>query len=242
MKSWRFSTVWVLLVLLSLPTAGCTVKSAIKNTVKTIYKTSVDERPLRHILNDKKLTTLLTARLVEDDVTRILDVTAVCYFGYPFVVGQCETLDEAQRIMDIAWEVTGKPAVPYLLKKGEGEDCNPALNLEMAYETTARLAADKKIFATNVTVKTVQCQVVLLGVLGSKEAILAAVEHAKKVTGVQKVQSFLVSTDTGRSWEAVLESIGEMVKESENAPLKEGNTPPAPAVADPPPPVPETGT
>lgn len=237
MNAWRLTTVLIILLLLTLSTTGCTVKSAIKNTVKTVYKTSVDERPLRHIFNDKKLTSILMARLIEDDVTRILDVTAVCYFGYPFVVGQCETLDEAQRIMDIAWEVTGKPAVPYLLKKGEGEDCNPVLNLEMGYETMARLTADKKIFATNVTVKTVQCHVVLLGVLGSKEAILASIEHAKKVFGVQKVQSFLVSTDTGRSWEAVLESIGDMAKTSEETPLQETDGTPAPE-----PPVPQATT
>lgn len=190
---------------------GCSVQSAVKNTIKTIYKTSVDERPLRHIVNDKKLTGLIMAKLVEDDVTNLLDVTAVCYFGYPFVVGQCDTIEEAQRVMEIAQEVTGKPAVPYLLKKGEEEDCNPAINIEIAYETQARLASDKKIFATNVTVKAVQCQIILLGVLGSKEAILAAIDHAKDVSGAKKVHSFLVSTDTGRSWEAVMESLGEMI-------------------------------
>lgn len=199
--------------------SGCTIKSAIKNTVKAIYKTSVDERPLRHILKDKKLTALMTAKLLEDNVTNLLDVTAVCYFGYPFVIGQCETIEEAQRIMDIAQEVTGKPAVPYLLKKGNDDDCNPAINIEIAYETQARLAADKKIFATNVTVKAIQCQIVLLGVLGSKESILATIDHAKKVSGAKKVQSFLVSTDTGRSWEAVFESLGDIVKDSKEQDL-----------------------
>ena len=203
-----------LAVLIIVP-SGCTIKSAIKNTVKTIYKTSVDERPLRHIINDKKLTGQIMAKFLEDDVTHLLDVTAVCYFGFPFIVGQCDTLEEAQRIMDIAEEVTGKPAVPYLLKKGEDEDCNPAINIEIAYETEVRLASDKKIFATNVLVKAVQCQVVLLGVLGSKESILAAIEHAEDVSGAKKVHSFLVSTDTGRSWEAVMESLGEMVNNSD---------------------------
>lgn len=214
---------------------GCSVQSAIQRGVKTVYKTAVDERPIRHILNDKKLTGLITAKLLEDDVTHLLDVTAVCYFGYPFVVGQCSTVDEAQRIVDIAHEITGKPVVPYLLKKGqEVEDCNAALNLELAYETMARIAADKKIFATNVTVKAVQCEVVLLGVLGSKEAILATIEHAKSVGGVKKVQSFLVSTDTGRSWEAVFESIGEMAGNSNEPRLidEEGATAP---VSTPPP-------
>ncbi|MBU1172223.1 MAG: BON domain-containing protein [Proteobacteria bacterium] len=221
-KSFIHLTFMFLALLIS---SGCSVQSSIRKGIETVYKTSVDERPLRHILNDKKLTGLMMAKLLEDDVTRLMDVSAVCYFGYPFVVGQCSTLDEAQRIMDIAQEVTGKPAVPYLLKKGEEEDCNPAINLEVAYETMARLTADKKIFATNVTVKSVQCQVVLLGVLGSKESILAAIEHAKSVSGTKKVQSFLVSTDTGRSWDAVFESIGKMATDSEKEPLmNEGHT------------------
>lgn len=239
-KTFYSLLVFTMVIFLS---SGCTLKSAIKNTVKTIYKTSVDERPLRHILKDKKLSSLMMAKLVEDDVTRLLDVTAVCYFGYPFVVGQCETLEEAQHIMDIAEEVTGKPAVPYLLKKGSEDDCNPAINIEIAYETEARLAADKQIFATNVTVKAVQCQVILLGVLGSKEAILATIEHAKK-SGAKKVQSFLVSTDTGRSWDAVFESIGEMAKTSKEPDLiepqtkspdteKKVETPPEPVQAQP---------
>lgn len=220
--------------------SGCSVQSAVKNTVKTIYKASVDERPLRHILNDKKLTGQIMAKLVEDDVTHLLDVTAVCYFGYPFVVGQCETIEEAQRIMDIAQEVTGKTAVPYLLKKGDEEDCNPAINLEIAYETQARLATDKKIFATNVLVKAVQCQIVLLGVLGSKESILASINHAKNVSGAKKVHSFLVSTDTGRSWEAVMESLGEMIENTDepekidigSAPKKETDSQPDEPLSD----------
>lgn len=228
MKNKSFNLI-PLIFLVILVFSGCSIRSAIRNTVETIYKTSVDERPLHHILNDKKLTGLIMAKLIEDDVTHLLDVSAVCYFGYPFVVGQCSTIDEAQRIMDIAQEVTGKPAVPYLLKKGEEEDCNPAINLEVAYETMARITTDKKIFATNVTIKSVQCQVILLGVLGSKESILATIAHAKSVSGVKKVQSFLVSTDTGRSWEAVLESIGDMAKDSEQSPLldESQNIPPA---------------
>jgi hyperosmotically inducible protein len=167
----------------------------------------------------------MMANLIKDDVTNVLDITAVCYFGYPFVVGQCNTVDEAERAIEIAREVTGKPPIPYLMKKGAETDCNPALDLAISTEVTARLVADKKIFATNVVVKSIQCEVVLLGVLGSKESILAAIDHANKVNGVKKIRSFLVSTDTGRSWDSVFKSMGEMTKGSDNTVFVEDGSP-----------------
>lgn len=190
-------------------TIGCSMQSMVKKSIETIYKTSVDERSVGHILNDKKLSGLIMTELVKDDMTNLLDVTAECFFGYPFVVGECNNLEEAQRIMDIAQRITEKQPIPYLVKKGSVEDCNPALNLKISTEVKARLVADKKIFATNVVVKSVQCQVVLLGVLGSKESILAAIEHSEKVEGVKTVHSFLVSTDTDRSWDSVFKAMGK---------------------------------
>ena len=203
-----------LIVATSCITCGCSVQSAVRKGVETIYKTSVDERSIRHIINDKKLSGLIMAELIKDDMTNVLDVTAECFFGYPFVVGECNNLEEAQRIMDIAERITGKQPIPFLMKKGNEEKCNPVLNLKISTEVKARLLADKKIFATNVIVKSVQCQAVLLGVLGSKEAILSAIEHSEKVEGVKKVNSFLVSTDTGRSWDSVFKAMGKSASDS----------------------------
>ncbi len=193
---------------------GCSVQSAVRKGVETIYKASVDERSLGHIITDKKLSSLIMAELVKDDMTNILDITAECYFGYPFIVGECNNLEEAQRALEIARRITEKEPIPFLLKKGAGEDCNPAMNLKISTEVKARLLADKKIFATNVVVKSVQCQAVLLGVLGSKEAILASIDHSEKVDGVKSVHSFLVSTDTGRSWDSVFKAMGRNASET----------------------------
>jgi hyperosmotically inducible protein len=194
---------------------GCSVRSAIKNTVETAYKVSVDERSLIHIVRDKRLTTEIMAEILKDDMTNILDITAECYYGYPFIIGECNNLEEAQRVMDIAERITGKTPIPSLMKKGgEDDDCNPAVNLKIATEVKALLVADKKIFATNVVVKSVHCQAILLGVLGSKESIIAAIEHAEGVGGVKKVHSFLVSTDTGRSWDSVFKALGKTAEDS----------------------------
>lgn len=216
---------------------GCSVQSAVRKSIETVYEASVDERSLGHIITDKKLSGLIMAELIQDDMTNLLDITAQCYFGYPFIVGECNNLEEAQRAIEIARRITDKEPIPFLMKKGAGEDCNPAINLKIATEVKARLVADKKIFATNVVVKSIQCQAVLLGVLGSKEAILAAIEHAENVGGVKTVKSFLVSTDTGRSWDSVFKAMGKKAadttdqavsdsKNTENKPAGDGHDKP----------------
>jgi hyperosmotically inducible protein len=60
-------------------------------------------------------------------------------------------------------------------------------------QVKTKLIGDKEIWSTNVDVKTVQCNVVLLGVVGSKKEIDKAIAHTKSVKGVRGIKSFLRS-------------------------------------------------
>lgn len=225
----RFVPAIAILMLLT----ACTIGSAIRSGAKTAYITAVDERSIKQILEDKKLTALMVEKILADDITKVLDISAKCYYGYPFIVGQCETIAEAERIVVIAREVTGKPPVPYILKKGDEKFCTLADNLRITTEVNARLMADKSIFATNIFVKSVQCHAVLLGVVSSEEAMRAAEYHAAHTPGVKKVRSFLVATGTGRSWEAVMETLSGMAMKDDDELIKEESpgSPPSPAPA-----------
>ena len=206
----------IILISVVFLTNGCSVDSAIRKGVKTIYKTAVDERSIRNIIKDKKLTTLIMAEILADDVTKVLDISVKCYFGFPFVVGQCKTLDEAGKVVEICRRISGKPVVPYIVKKGEKEDgCNIAINLKITTEINARLVADKKIFASNIFVKTVNCTPVLMGVTGSEEISKTIIKHAENTGGVKDVRSFLVATGTNRSWDSVVKAIGSMAENTD---------------------------
>ncbi len=212
----------IIFICILLVSNGCSVDSAIRKGVKTIYKTAVDERSIRNIIKDKKLTALIMAEILADDVTKALDLSVKCYYGFPFVVGQCKTLDEAGKVVEIAKRLSGKPVIPYIVKKGEKEDgCNIAVNLKITTEINARLVADKKIFASNIFVKTVKCTPVLMGVTGSEEISKTIIKHAENTGGVKKVRSFLVSTGTNRSWDSVIKSIGALAKSTEDVKPKE---------------------
>jgi|GEM_PF-327645 len=244
MKHYFAATLIILLL------TSCSIGSAIRSGAKTAYKTAVDERSIKHIVNDKKLTALMIERILADDVTMVLDVSAKVYYGYPFIVGQCDTLAEAERLVTIAREVTGNPPVPYILKKGDERFCSLADNLRITTELNARLIADEAIFSTNIFVKSVQCHAVLLGVVSSEKAMQVAEYHARHTPGVKKVRSFLVATGTGRSWEAIMDSIADMTMKDEEelledekkADQKPSTKTPAPEKQPAPPPPPEQQT
>jgi len=59
----------------------------------------------------------------------------------------------------------------------------------------SKLVADMDVWSTNIDVKVVQCHVVLLGIVESKEEITRAVAHARSVAGVRDVTSYLTSTE-----------------------------------------------
>jgi hyperosmotically inducible protein len=57
----------------------------------------------------------------------------------------------------------------------------------------AKLIGDKEIWSTNIEVKSLQCNIVLLGIAGSHAQINRAVSHAKSVEGVRSVTTYLKS-------------------------------------------------
>jgi hyperosmotically inducible protein len=54
-----------------------------------------------------------------------------------------------------------------------------------------RLIGDKDISSTQIEVKALQCNIALLGLVGSADEIKKAVSHAKSVESVRSVKSFL---------------------------------------------------
>jgi hyperosmotically inducible protein len=54
-----------------------------------------------------------------------------------------------------------------------------------------QLIADEDISSTNFEVKSLQCHIVLLGLVGSNIQIREAIAHANSVEGIRSVKSFL---------------------------------------------------
>ncbi|MBE9547080.1 MAG: BON domain-containing protein [Proteobacteria bacterium] len=173
---------------------SCFIILAIAFGCTTVYKAAVDERNVRTIASDKKIAATILKEFYDDKTVKVLDISPACYSGHVYLVGEYETKKQRKRAVEIARKKKGvKTVTTYLLPKKKDDHCGTSDNLAITAKVKTRLIKDKEIWSTNVNVKTVQCNVVLLGIVGSKGEIRKAITHAKSVEGVRSVKSFLKS-------------------------------------------------
>ncbi len=177
----------------SLCSSPCAYPCAYPCTIPyDIYKITVDERDISTQVKDKAITTKILAKFVADDSVKVLDISASCYKGQVYLVGEYESTAQKKQAINIAKGVDGvKSITTYLFPKKDIDGCGTTDNLNIAAHVKAALVKDKDIWATNVEVSMVQCKAVLLGVVGSKKEIDKSIALAKGVKGVRGVKSFL---------------------------------------------------
>jgi hyperosmotically inducible protein len=158
------------------------------------YDAAVTDRKVETYAKDETIEAEIASKLLADETAKFLDVSSYCYTGNVYLVGEYETENQKERAILIARGVKGVASVtPYMLPKREVKGCGSTDNLVITSEVKSKLIGDKEIWSTNVDVKTVQCNVVLLGVVGSKKEIDKAIAHTKSVKGVRGIKSFLRS-------------------------------------------------
>jgi len=158
----------------------------------TIYGVAVDERGAGTIVSDAKIKTSIQKEYLEDNDTKILDISVFCYRGEVYLVGEYEQEQQKDRAVKIAGDASGVRSVhTYLVPKKEDKTCTASDKLTIQTKINAKLVADMDIWSTNIDVKVVQCDVVLLGVVDSQKTIDRAIAHVKSVEGVREITSYL---------------------------------------------------
>ena len=162
-----------------------------------IYVTAVDQRDVNTIFNDTTIKlTIVNKYNDDDDINSLdsLDLSIECYGGHVYLIGEYDKPVQKTRAIKIAESIEGvKSVTTYLLPKNKSDLCGIDENLVIMGKVKARLIGDKDIWSTNIDVKSVQCNIVLYGLVASENKIKKAIEHAKRVEGVRCVKSFLKS-------------------------------------------------
>ena len=176
--TWGFYIILILGILMT----GCT----------TVYKSAVDERSVGQQYDDEKITMAIRKKFSDDEKIKYFDISTYCYNGHVYLVGEYDTLDQKNQAVKLAGEVEGvKSVTDYFLPKREDDSCGTTTNLKLFTKVKTELIGDKDISSTQIEVKALQCQIVLLGLVGSADQINKAIAHAKSVEGVRSVKSFL---------------------------------------------------
>lgn len=159
----------------------------------TVYKAAVDERNVSTIAEDEKITLIIKKDFLNDDQVKYLDYDVAAYEGRVYLMGEYESQAQVNRAISLAKKVKGVRSVTtYLLPKRTNDTCGTTDNLEIYGRVKKKLVEDKEIWSTNVDIYTVQCNVVLVGIVGSSVERNRAIAHAKSVPGVRSVKSYLM--------------------------------------------------
>jgi len=156
------------------------------------YGVAEDQRKVGTIASDEQIKLTIQEKLLKDDAIKNLNISTFCYNGHVYLVGEYGAEKERERALEIAHHASGvKSVTAYLLRKKKEDTCGTTDNLEIGAKIKATLIGDKDIGSTNIDVKVIQCNVVLLGIVGSEKEVAKAIAHAKSVTGVKGVTSYL---------------------------------------------------
>ncbi|MGA9176821.1 MAG: BON domain-containing protein [Desulfobacterales bacterium] len=158
-----------------------------------------DCRDVKTILDDTTIKLTIINKYHDDEyisALNSLDLSVECYKGHVYLVGEYDKPVQKERAVKIAKNVTGVDKVTsYLLPKNRNDICGIDENLKIMLSVKTNLIGDKDLWARNIDVKSVQCHVILYGIVASDDKITKAVEHAKSVEGVRSVKSFLSSAE-----------------------------------------------
>jgi len=184
MKSARHFTGFILVIVISL---------FFINGCGTVYSTARDERSLGTVLDDKKIAGKIKVALFQDKVIKGLDISVYAFTGKVYLVGVVETGVQKRRAINIARRTKGvKSVTTYLLSKSGASVGKTVDDTAITAKVKTKLIADKEMKATQVNVKTIFGNVVLLGVVGSQKDASKAVKYAWDVRHVKSVKSFLL--------------------------------------------------
>ena len=171
-----------IILILGILMTGCT----------TIYKSAVDERSVGEQYDDESITMAIRKKFSEDEKIKYFDISTYVYNGHVYLVGEYDSVDQKNLAVKLAGEVEGVNSVTdYFLPKKKDDTCGMTANLKLSTEVNIKLIGDKDVSSTQIEVKALQCNIILLGLVASTDEINKAVAHAKAVEGVRSVKSFL---------------------------------------------------
>lgn len=169
---------------------------------RAAYKAARSELSATTLARDQRLKLQLREAIFLDQTYAGLAISPYVYMERGFVVGSVKDRQEADAIMQAARGVDGLRSVyGHLPVKGdssEGETVNEALSdVTLATTVKTNLALVPDVLPSQIEVKVLSGEVVLLGVVASDKVKGAAEREARLVSGVKGVTNLLLLPERG---------------------------------------------
>jgi len=179
----------------ALPFGGAPLQQLYSTAVRKSHEITREERTPVALALDNKIVLNLTDKFAQDSAINLLDVSPHSFNGRVYLIGEYETDEEWTRAIEITAREEGvKSITTYILMKGKPPNCGLLDNYMLYANIRAKLISDEEVRSTNIDIKALQCQVILMGIVASSDESDRAMTHARGAAGVVRAQSFLEAT------------------------------------------------
>lgn len=168
-------------------------------SVYTAYSISTDERGFQTIVEDEMLETSIQSAILDEKDLNIMDLSTYAYNGNVYIVGTYDEKSDFHRIRKIVKSSRKVNSLTtYLFAEEQDTSCSATDDYMLQMSVKSALLEDQKIWGANIAVKSVQCNIILLGRVGNINEAVAARQVASQVGGVKSVKSFIRATQHNR--------------------------------------------
>lgn len=181
----------ILLLLVGL-ISGCSFIGTAYNVGSKVGAVVMDERELKDDWNDTKINMFIRTNFLKKKISYVLDVEITVFEGEVLLNGAIPSVEDLERIVEIAWQAEGVTKVYNYIRLAEPSDLiKSSQDALIASSVRTRLMATPDITSVNYKITVDDGVLYMIGIAKNQKELDAVTNVIYKTDGITKVVSHL---------------------------------------------------
>ena len=182
----------LILLLLAGLISGCSFIGTAYNVGSKVGAVVMDERELKDDWNDTKINMFIRTNFLKKKISYVLDVEITVLEGEVLLNGAIPSVEDMERIVEIAWQAEGVTKVYNYIRLAEPSDLiKSSQDALIASSVRTRLMATPDITSVNYKITVDDGVLYMIGIAKSQKELDAVTNVIYKTDGITKVVSHL---------------------------------------------------
>ncbi len=182
----------LILLLLAGLISGCSFIGTAYNVGSKVGAVVMDERELKDDWNDTKINMFIRTNFLKKKISYVLDVEITVFEGEVLLNGAIPSVEDMERIVEIAWQADGVTKVYNYIRLAEPSDLiKSSQDALIASSVRTRLMATPDITSVNYKITVDDGVLYMIGIAKSQKELDAVTNVIYKTDGITKVVSHL---------------------------------------------------
>lgn len=182
----------LILLLLAGLVSGCSFIGTAYNVGSKVGAVVMDERELKDDWNDTKINMFIRTNFLKKKISYVLDVEITVFEGEVLLNGAIPSVEDMERIVEIAWAAEGVTKVYNYIRLAEPSDLiKSSQDALIASSVRTRLMATPDITSVNYKITVDDGVLYMIGIAKNQKELDAVTNVIYKTDGITKVVSHL---------------------------------------------------